>query len=108
MSNGAMSNMHMRRCTMSTSCTTTLWPVRSIARTVPDVPVVVTHHGPFEEAERQLYRAADERITLVAISHHQASTARDVHVETVIHHGVDAKRFPVGRGNGGYFLFLGE
>ena len=78
------------------------------ARTVPDVPVVVTHHGPFYEAERGLYRAADARITLVAISHHQASTARDVHVETVIHHGVDAKRFPVGRGNGGYFLFLGR
>ncbi len=76
------------------------------ARNVSDLPVVVTHHGPFDATALDNYRATSDRVELVAISHHQASTARGVQVGAVIHHGVDPERFPVGRGDGGYFLFL--
>ena len=73
-----------------------------------EVPVVATNHGPFRHAFNDLYRGSDDRVSLVAISHHQASTARDVRIDAVIHHGLDLDTFPVGRGDGGYWLFLGR
>ena len=45
---------------------------------------------------------------MVAISHHQASTADGVPVAGVIHHGLDLDAIPVGRGDGGYASFLGR
>jgi glycosyltransferase involved in cell wall biosynthesis len=74
----------------------------------PDLPVVATNHGPFDDAFLDLYRSSGNRIALVAISRHQASTSRDVRIEAVIHHGVDPHAFPVGSGDGGYFAFLGR
>jgi glycosyltransferase involved in cell wall biosynthesis len=73
-----------------------------------DLPVVATNHGPFDEALTTTYRAAQDRVALVAISHHQASTARNLRIDAVIHHGVDPEAFPVGRGDGGFALFLGR
>ena len=74
---------------------------------VPDVPVAVTHHGPFDDGAHSDFRRVDSRIALVAISHHQASTANGLHVAKVIHHGIDPSRFPIGPG-GDYLVFLGR
>ena len=74
---------------------------------VPDVPVAVTHHGPFDDGARSDFRRVDSRIALVAISHHQASAANGLHVAKVVHHGIDPSRFPIGPG-GDYLVFLGR
>jgi glycosyltransferase involved in cell wall biosynthesis len=71
-------------------------------------PVVTTNHGTFESELGDLYRALVGHVPVIAISHHQASTARDVTLAGVIHHGVDVDSFPMGDGRGGYALFLGR
>lgn len=74
-----------------------------------DVPVVVTHHGPFTAAFAPVARRLGDRSSLVAISHAQAATAGPgVDIRAVIHHGVDVERIPVGTGEGGYVAFLGR
>jgi glycosyltransferase involved in cell wall biosynthesis len=70
--------------------------------------VVTTNHGPFKSELGDFYRAIANRTPVIAISHHQASTAVGIPVAAVIHHGVDLERFPVGPGDGGYALFLGR
>ena len=72
------------------------------------LPVVTTNHGPFESELGDYYRAIGTSTPIIAISHHQASTARGIPVAAVIHHGVDVERFPRGAGAGGYALFLGR
>jgi glycosyltransferase involved in cell wall biosynthesis len=74
----------------------------------PSLPVVTTNHGPFESELGDYYRAIGDRIPIIAISHHQASTARGIPIAAVIHHGVDTDRFAVGAGTGGYAAFLGR
>jgi len=74
----------------------------------PDLPVVTTNHGPFDGDLRDYYRAISDRVPVIAISHHQASTAREVPVAGVIHHGIDTDKFALGAGQGGYALFLGR
>ena len=74
----------------------------------PHLPVVTTNHGPFNEDLIDVYRAVAGRVPVIAISHHQASTAQDVPIAAVIHHGVDLDEYPVGAGGGGYALFLGR
>jgi len=71
-------------------------------------PVVSTNHGPFAGVFADLYRAVMDRVAVVAISRHQASTAHGVRIAAVIHHGIDPEAFPIGHGDGGYFLFLGR
>jgi len=78
------------------------------ARRFATLPVVTTNHGPFDDEFTALYRFSDDRVAVVAISEHQASTAAGVRVDAVIHHGVDPEAFPVGDGNGDYFVFLGR
>lgn len=73
-----------------------------------DAPVVTTNHGPFEGELHDYYRAIADRVPIVAISQHHASTAGDVPVAAVIHHGIDVDSFPLGDGSGGYALFLGR
>ncbi|MDQ3404531.1 MAG: hypothetical protein M3548_14265 [Actinomycetota bacterium] len=70
--------------------------------------VVTTSHGPLAGDLRHVYGFYGSRLPVIAVSHDRAARAPDVHVDTVIHHGVDPQRFPVGRGDGGYLLFLGE
>ena len=70
--------------------------------------VVTTNHGPFTDDSKALYRRTARRVPVVAISHHQASTAGDVPIARVIHHGIDTARFRFGDGAGGYALFLGR
>jgi glycosyltransferase involved in cell wall biosynthesis len=74
----------------------------------PDVPVVTTNHGPYRAQLRDIYRAMDRHVALVAVSHHQASTADGVRITRVIHHGIDVDAVPAGDGTGGYFCFLGR
>lgn len=70
-------------------------------------PVVATAHGPFDATLAPIYRAM-RGAALVAISHHQASTAVGVPIASVIHHGIDVATVPMGRGDGGYAAFLGR
>ena len=73
-----------------------------------NLPVVTTNHGPFDCELLSLYRAISPRVPIIAISHDQARSAGDVPIAAVIHHGLDPEAFPVGRGDGGYFLYLGR
>lgn len=74
----------------------------------PWLPVVTTNHGPFLSDLGPLYQAVSDRVPVIAISHHQASTAAGVNLAGVVHHGVEPARFPAGSGRGGYALFLGR
>ena len=73
-----------------------------------ELAVVTTNHGPFQSELGDYYRAIADATPVIAISHHQASTAKDIPVAAVIHHGVDIDRFPRGAGDGGYAVFLGR
>jgi glycosyltransferase involved in cell wall biosynthesis len=72
------------------------------------LPVVTTCHGPFVTETLDCYRAIAAEVPIVAISHHQASTAGPIPIAAVIHHGVDVDALPCGDGGGGYALFLGR
>ncbi len=85
---------------------TVLGPV--YARQVTDQPVVTTNHGPFNEELTDVYRRIADRVPIIAISHAQRAVVPDLAVARVIHHGIEATRFPVGDGAGGYCLFLGR
>jgi len=78
------------------------------AQRFPTLPVVTTNHGPFDSELGDYYRAIASQVPVIAISHHQASTAVRTPIAAVIHHGVDVDRFPAGDGGGGYALFLGR
>ncbi|HLN06213.1 MAG TPA: glycosyltransferase family 4 protein [Acidimicrobiales bacterium] len=78
------------------------------AERFPDLAVVTTNHGPFDGDLRDYYRAIGDRVPVIAISHHQASTAGEVPVAGVIHHGINTDKFALGAGRGGYALFLGR
>jgi glycosyltransferase involved in cell wall biosynthesis len=73
----------------------------------PGTPVVTTAHGPFDATLAPVYRAMREA-SIIAISHHQAATARGFPVAAVIHHGLDMGSVPTGLGTGGYASFLGR
>ncbi len=74
----------------------------------PTLPVVTTNHGPFEGDLAAVLRRVGGRVPIIAISHHQASTAGTIPIGAVIHHGIDLSRCDVGDGRGGYALFLGR
>jgi hypothetical protein len=70
----------------------------------PHLAVVTTNHSPFNEEMNDLYRAVSDRVPVIAISHAQASEAQGVQIAGVVHHGLDVEAFPLGDGEGGYFL----
>ena len=70
-------------------------------------PVVTTLHGPFDPKLAPIYGAFRD-VSVIAISHHQATTAVGVRVARVIHHGIDMAAVPEGTGDGGYACFLGR
>ncbi len=82
------------------------------AQRFPDLPVVTTIHGPFNDELSDLYRAIADRVPIVAISHAQRRAAPTIPIARVIHHGLDAAQFPMGSGDGDqdgpYALFLGR
>lgn len=74
----------------------------------PDLAVVTTAHGPLTGDLGDVYRAISPAVPIIAISHHQASTAGLVPIAAVIHHGIEPAAFPVGNGDGGYYGWLGR
>jgi glycosyltransferase involved in cell wall biosynthesis len=74
----------------------------------PQLPVVTTIHGPFNDELTDLYRVVADRVPVICVSHDQRSTGPTVPTAAVIHHGIEPDAFPVGDGNGGYCLFLGR
>jgi glycosyltransferase involved in cell wall biosynthesis len=78
------------------------------ARAATDQVVVTTNHGPFNDELLEIYRVLAPRIAVIAISRSQASHAAGLPIARIIHHGVEPESFPVGPGDGGYFLFLGR
>jgi glycosyltransferase involved in cell wall biosynthesis len=86
---------------------TLMGPLWSIVNRVRPA-VVATAHGEFIPELTALYAAIGDQVAVIAISHHQRSTAPTVPVARVIHHGIDVDRVPLGRGDGGYVVFLGR
>ncbi len=72
------------------------------------VPAVHTVHGAMIPAVRPIYERLGGRVHMVAVSHHQRSTFPAELSATVIHNAVDATRYPMGEGDGGYLLFVGR
>lgn len=71
-------------------------------------PIVTTMHGELIPELRPQYAQAGTRVSIVAISHSQRRSAPEVPVAAVIHHGIDLGASTLGRGDGGYVLFLGR
>lgn len=83
-------------------------PLRTSAPTSA-VPVVTTLHGELIPQLRPRYAGAAKRgVAIIAISHAQRRSAREVPVTAVIHHGIDVDAIPIGSGDGDYVLFLGR
>jgi glycosyltransferase involved in cell wall biosynthesis len=78
------------------------------ARSLPALRVVTTIHGSLDAELADVYRRVADQAAVVAISHNQREAAPDIDVTAVIHHGLDAREFPLGTGTGGYCLFLGR
>jgi glycosyltransferase involved in cell wall biosynthesis len=74
----------------------------------PDLPVVTTIHGPFNDELTDLYERIGHRVPIIAISHAQCRPVPQIPIAAVIHHGLDVDDFPLGTGEGGYCLFLGR
>jgi glycosyltransferase involved in cell wall biosynthesis len=70
--------------------------------------VVTTIHGPFNDELSEIYGRVADDVPIIAISHAQRRQAPHIPIARVIHHGLDAEDFPLGEGDGGYFLFLGR
>lgn len=86
---------------------TLLGPV--YAERFPELPVVTTNHGPFDEDLTDIYGRIAHRVPIIAISQAQADVAsRHLPIAKTIHHGVDPECFPFGLGDAGYSLFLGR
>jgi glycosyltransferase involved in cell wall biosynthesis len=71
-------------------------------------PVVVTHHGPFDEATIPLFRTITRHAAVVAISRSQCETGDGIPISRVIHHGLELDGVAPGAGDGGYLLYLGR
>jgi glycosyltransferase involved in cell wall biosynthesis len=73
-----------------------------------ELPVVTTNHGPFEGELGDFYRAIGDTVPIIALSRPHATSAGDIPIAAVIHHGVDVDELPSGPGDGDYALFLGR
>ena len=85
---------------------TTLGPF--YAERFPGLTVTTTIHGPLDSELAILYARLADRVPLIAISHAQCKPVPHIRIARVIHHGIDTADIPFGKGDGGYFLFLGR
>ncbi len=75
----------------------------------PDVPIVHTLHGPWDDPTSALLGDVADRVSLVAISHDQAGRApARTSIAGVVHNGIDLSRFPVGGKGGDHLAFVGR
>ena len=74
----------------------------------PDLRVVTTIHGEFNDEMTDLYTEIARTVPIIAISHAQRRPVPQLPIARVIHHGIDASDFPFGTGAGGYCLYLGR
>ncbi|HLX87161.1 MAG TPA: glycosyltransferase family 4 protein [Acidimicrobiales bacterium] len=78
----------------------------------PTLPVVTTIHGPFNDELTDLYGKIANRVPIICISRAQHAAAPQIPIAGVIHHGIEADKFPMGEGHGDaegeYLLFLGR
>jgi glycosyltransferase involved in cell wall biosynthesis len=72
------------------------------------VPTVVTAHGPVRGEPGDYLVALGSSVDVVAISWAQRQLRPEVNWLSTVHNGVDVGSFPLGRGDGGYLLFLGR
>jgi glycosyltransferase involved in cell wall biosynthesis len=70
--------------------------------------VVTTVHGALDGELGSVYEPIANHVPLIAISHAQRRPVPHLPIAKVIHHGVNPADFPVGAGDGGYFVFLGR
>lgn len=77
-------------------------------RLPPNIPRATTLHGPFDEELTRIYGAMRPGTSLVAISEHQASTARNIKIDAVIHHGIDVRDVRYSPAHRGGACFLGR
>ena len=82
------------------------------AERYPELPVVTTIHGPFNDELTDLYARIAPRVPIICISRAQHAAAPHIPIAGVIHHGIEADKFAVGDGagdaDGEYLLFLGR
>jgi glycosyltransferase involved in cell wall biosynthesis len=71
-------------------------------------PVVHTLHGPWTPRSRQLYAMMDERVHLVAISHHQQAANPSLRYAGVVHNGVDLQIHPFREAKEDFLVFMGR
>jgi glycosyltransferase involved in cell wall biosynthesis len=69
---------------------------------------VTTMHGSLEGDFGDIYRRIAPQVPTIAISATQCEAVACLPVAAVIHHGIDASRFPFGEGRRDYCLFLGR
>lgn len=73
-----------------------------------EAPVVTTNHNPFSDPFATVLAAIGANVPIIAISEHHARSAGDIPIAAVIRHGVELSQFPLGKGEGGFALFLGR
>ncbi|MFN2503424.1 MAG: glycosyltransferase family 4 protein [Acidimicrobiales bacterium] len=78
------------------------------AERFPGLNVVTTIHGVIDDDLADILRAVAPRVQLIAISATQCEAVPDLSVAAVIHHGLDAARFPFESGPRAYTLFMGR
>jgi len=78
------------------------------ANRFPDLRVVTTVHGEFNDEMTDVYTEVARTVPIIAISHAQRRPVPQLPIARVIHHGIDASDFPFGAGDGGYCLYLGR
>jgi glycosyltransferase involved in cell wall biosynthesis len=70
-------------------------------------PLIYTLHHAHDDRLSRLYRRSSPSVRYVAISARQAALEPALRCD-VVHHGLDPERHPLGRGDGGYALFIGR
>ncbi len=75
---------------------------------MPYPPIVVTHHGPFDEVNRRLLASIGRRASVVAVSRSHAREAGSVPIDAVVRHGIDLDLYRAGAGASGRLLFIGR
>lgn len=72
------------------------------------IPTLVTAHGPVVGEPGDYLAALGTSVEVIAISEAQRQLRPEVNWLSTIPNGIDVDSFPLGRGDGGYLLFLGR